>query len=86
MQGGNNLIGNRLRRGRLERQTREQPRRRGKRGRQRKRSGRGETFYLGEECMIYVRVKKEKKREYADLRGRAEEMVVVENQGDMSNG
>jgi hypothetical protein len=61
MQGGNNLIGNRLRRGRLGRQTREQPRRRGKRGRRRKRSGRGETFYLGEECMIYVRVKKRRK-------------------------
>ena len=83
MEGGNSLIGRRMRRGLLGRQTREQPRRRGKRGRRRKRSGRGETFYLREEYMIYVRVRKGKKREYADLRGRAEEMVVVENQGDM---
>jgi len=63
MEGGNSLIGRRMRRGLLERQTREQPRRRGKRGRQRKRSGRGETFYLREEYMIYVRVKKGKKKE-----------------------
>lgn len=62
MGGGNNRIENRLRRGRLERKTKEWGRRRGRKGRQWKRSGRGETFYLRGEYTVYVRVRKKRKR------------------------
>lgn len=68
--------------GHLGKKTKERPRKRGMKGRQRKRNGRGETFYLrGGECMIYVRVKEEEEKRISRVEGRADGMVVVENQG-----